>query len=943
MNARLFPHRRLGRTLTRFAGAALAILCLSAPRAGFGANGTALFFTVMDPSGTSYDQNGLYWATSETGTPADFVSTDQMTFGTNAADANYPVGTTFSVNLDGGNDWNGLVVNSTNVNLTFTGTANTHLDSAQTWMITNGAVVTVTDTRQGFDSAGTVKGINWNNEAVTFVGGGTINFETPMGCNAASAVQTMNMLGGVINFQMTAPALSSTANTYKGGFVLTNGTLNFASAGSAYAFSGLTNGQTLSINGGTIDNTSGNPLVLSIGTYSGSVGGSVKIGGNFTFNGSNPLDFGTVNVALTGNYTVTNVASTLALGGVISGSGFGLTEVGNGILSLSGANTYTGGTLVEGSTLALTNNGSIASSAQLVVSNATFDISGVTGGDAILTTYATTNSTLNVALSSAASVNVLTTTLNVGGATNMINITALPEVTQYPQIFTIVKGGTVNGTLNFGLGTLPTSQTVAFGGYLTNVAATGSVEFVLTNGPTPVLALTWSGLSGGVANTTWDIATTPTWLNGATPSVFDQLDLITFNDHATGSTVVNLAADLEPGSLVVSNNALTYVFTGSELSDPAPSTLTLIKQGAGTLLLQEADDSFSGGIADHSGTVIIDNDCSGISGGCTIGMGAMLEMGTNDTASIALPQGTVTDNGTLVFNTQNPLTIANTIVGSGVVSQINSNSTVQLSGISSGNWSVNISSGTIQTANNTALGSIPGGTVTATNGGTFDMGGDGTANDANFGTKQFVISGVGVGGNGAIVNNSGSEQEDALETLVLSNNATIGGVSRWDLRNGAPLLNLNGFTLTKTNANHVAVVSGHVTSGNIVIQQGIMSFEVTPSFDASPGGTIAVSSVGTVAEYENTLGSFTRPIILNGGTNENLAGAGTTTYLDAPILMTGNSTLQAGAVGGNEYYDGAISDGAPALALPRPAWEPTFWPEPTLIAARPSLRRVTCG
>ncbi len=308
-------------------------------------NGTAAGFGA--PSGT-INQSDTSWSTDPNGlaAPVAFVSGDAMVFGSNFTDL---ASSTFivGVNQASGQALNGVVVNAGNVSVMLSGTANVHITSSSTWFVTNSSTLTLDDTRQAFDSGSTVKGFNWNNQAVTFTGSGTFDFLTPFGCNTASAVQTENMPGGIINLQMAAPSLASTANTYKGGFTLTAGTLNFASAGSAYAFCGLTIGQFLSINVVTIDNTSGSGLALSVGTYSGNVGGSIKIGGNFTFTGSSSLDFGMVVVTNTANHTITVAANTLAIGGVISGSG-GLTKVGNGTLLLYGVSTYSGTTMVAG-------------------------------------------------------------------------------------------------------------------------------------------------------------------------------------------------------------------------------------------------------------------------------------------------------------------------------------------------------------------------------------------------------------------------------------------------------------------------------------------------------------------------------------------------------------------------------------------------------------------
>lgn len=62
-------------------------------------------------------------------------------------------------------------------------------------------------------------------------------------------------------------------------------------------------------------------------------------------------------------------------------TGAGFTKTGPGVLSLSGANTYDGGTVVGEGTLILTGAGSIASSANVTVQpGALLDVSGVTDG-----------------------------------------------------------------------------------------------------------------------------------------------------------------------------------------------------------------------------------------------------------------------------------------------------------------------------------------------------------------------------------------------------------------------------------------------------------------------------------------------------------------------------------------------------------------------------------
>ena len=104
---------------------------------------------------------------------------------------------------------------------------------------------------------------------------------------------------------------------------------------------------------GYLDNTSGAAITTS------TTNPAMLWNADFTFIGSNgaksDLYLGTGAVTLNANRTVTvaNAAATFTVGGVISGSGCGLTKAGAGTLKLTGANTFTGNITVSGGTLAI--------------------------------------------------------------------------------------------------------------------------------------------------------------------------------------------------------------------------------------------------------------------------------------------------------------------------------------------------------------------------------------------------------------------------------------------------------------------------------------------------------------------------------------------------------------------------------------------------------------
>jgi autotransporter-associated beta strand protein len=146
---------------------------------------------------------------------------------------------------------------------------------------------------------------------------------------------------GFLTKSGTGSLTINTANSYANGTTLNNGVLNINRA-SALGTGALT------INGGTIDNTSGAAITLTTNN-------AQNWNADFTFGGSNDLNLGAGAVALNADRLITtNGARTLTIGGAIGGPAFGLTKTGTGTLVLGGANTYTGITTVSAGKLRLT-------------------------------------------------------------------------------------------------------------------------------------------------------------------------------------------------------------------------------------------------------------------------------------------------------------------------------------------------------------------------------------------------------------------------------------------------------------------------------------------------------------------------------------------------------------------------------------------------------------
>jgi autotransporter-associated beta strand protein len=426
---------------------------------------------------------------------------------------------------------------------------------------------------------------------------------------------TLNLVGGASGILVTgtivgAPASSdlvigagittlAAANTYNGPTILNSGgtlNINNANAISTGAFT---------INGGTIDNTSGAAITLATNN-------PLNINSNFTFTGSNSLNLGTGAVTLDANRTVTVSANTLTIGGAISG-GFNLIGAGAGTLSLTGASTYTGTTTAQtGTTISVGGNGALGDTS-----------SG--------------------------------TTVDSGASLALNNV-----------LYTDAEALTINGTGVGGGGALQTTGTSSFAGPITaatnatinNTGTLGLTGGLVKDGTTLTLAgsgtynISGTGISGASANSdlivsaatvNLNVANTyngPTYIrNGGTlnanvtnalPTAIARTAIV-MDDTGSGSSTLGLASNQSAASLT--GAATSQIMVGaSQLTVGAASGSTnfagtivgtggsIVKDGASTQTLSGAN-TYSGGTTVNAGTLNVTNTTGSATGSGTVTVG----------------------------------------------------------------------------------------------------------------------------------------------------------------------------------------------------------------------------------------------------------------------------------------------------------------------------------
>ena len=331
----------------------------------------------------------------------------------------------------------------------------------------------------------------------------------------------------------------------------------------------------------------------------------------------------------------------------------------------------------------------------------------------------------------------------------------------------------------------------------------GSIQVAVTGLP---VSLVWKG--GQVSNpTAWNLVT-PNWFNTGTslPDVFYAGDSTVFDDSAN-TNVVTLIGTIQPGNMTVNNNSLAYALGGAG-SLVAGS---LAKDGIASLIISNSSaNTINGGVSIAAGSVIFTNG-----GGNTFGVGATVAVngGTltlansginsfnkglvvaNGNVLVANPAANsfgpdiLLEGGNLTFNQSVDVTVSAVISNSvpltaGTLTK-NGTNLLTLSGNNgSFDGAVQINSGTIKASNGNALGNANGATTIAT-GGALDV------NAQNLGSKPITVSGSGPAGAGAIIN-TGAAQNNALGSVTLADNTTVGGTGRFDIRNSPALLSTGG-------------------------------------------------------------------------------------------------------------------------------------------------------
>lgn len=753
----------------------------------------------------------------------------------------------------------------------------------------------------------------------TFTDGLVINSgKAAVAVTSGSTATWSGTIGGGGTLQVSGGgtlALTNPLNDYHGTVVFGNSTLSVDQDAELGASTGAVQlGDSASNTGGSLDVTQSFTLGSGRAVSVAGSGGTIKTESGVTFeiangiSGSGALTVGgpgTFVLAGTSTYTGnTNIstgatlqlgdgtnAGALAAGGTVNDAGAlifneggnasfsnAITGAGSvtqndtagGTLTLTGANSYTGGTTITSGALQLgdgtnagTVSGNIADNSALVFdepSNTTY--SGIISGTGTVEVSGTntltlsgnntysgqttidSGATLQVGVGSASGsisdssaivnngtlvIDTTGTTVLTGGISGNGNISLLGSGTTE-----FTGNSTGNGTITVSAGTLQIGSAGTSGAVSQNIVDNAAVVFNRTDTSTYAGAITGTG-SVTQAGTGTTILTGNNTYSGATTISAGTLQI------GNGGTSGSLAGNIANNSALVFNRSDTSTYAGA-----ISGTGTVTQAGAGTTVLT-GSNSYSGTTTISSGTLQIGN--GGTSG--------------------SLGSGAVTDNASLVFDRSDSVTYNGAITGTGSLTQAGAGTTILTGSGNNYSGGTTIAAGTLQLGNNTAGGAITGnvtdngtlafdlsnsntfnGQITGS-GGVTQMSGQTTLTAAEGYTGATVVNGGTLLVNGSIADSSG---------VTVNSGGTIAGTG----------------TVSKLTVNN----NGTVTTGS----GGIGTLTVAGNFILGPGATYSAQVTPAASNLLKVNGTAT----LEGALTVTPTGSG---FSSTPIEILQSSGL----------------------------------------------------
>jgi len=625
------------------------------------------------------------------------------------------------------------------------------------------------------------------------------------------------------------------------------------------------NPMTINGQGGTINS---NGLDATLAATIDGTGGLIKIGdGTLTLTGANSYAGGTTisggrliasSVSLPGN-VVNNAtlefaqASDGTYAGAISGSG-NFVKSGAGILTLTGANVYTGGTTIEAGTLV----GDTTSIQGDITNNATLELNQTSDGDfagAIGGAGGLVKSGNGILILTGTSTYTGGTTIQAGTLaikTNSLSGNIVNNATlQIDEAADSSFAGDISGTgsvVKTGTGTLILTGANSYTGDTgiqagTLVGNTGSIKGNVANNGTLELNQTSDGTFAGVIGGSGALIKTGT----------GTLTLANSNVYTGSTTVSEGTLAINSASIIgdIANNA-TLKFdqaSNGSFGGVISGTGNILKTGTGTLTLT-AGNSYTGNLTIQGGT-IVGNTASLKGNVANSGVIQFAQTGDGSFGGVVSGSGGLVKSGagTLTLTGANVYTGGTAIQGGTLVGD-----TTSLQGDILNNAKLEFA----QTTDGTFAGNIGGtGTLVKSGSGTLTLAGSNEGLNSNVTDGKLVIaSQQAIGTSGGTVTLAGGTTLQTNGNLTISQIVNL--VSGGSAANGAATIdtgaNVVSFAgggtgnlcLTKVGTGTLNMVSHVQNSIGACVNQGVMSFNNLFDGNVTVASTAKISGSGVI-------------------------------------------------------------------------------------------------
>ncbi|BCX49021.1 hypothetical protein HAHE_29290 [Haloferula helveola] len=202
-------------------------------------------------------------------------------------------------------------------------------------------------------------------------------------------------------------------------------------------------------------------------------------------------------------------------------------------------------------------------------------------------------------------------------------------------------------------------------------------------------------------------------------------------------------------------------------------------------------------------------------------------------------------------------------------------------------------------------------------------------NTANINVRGEAVFLAGDGDGGGAFQHTGPNAQQLFSDVTLTADASVGGTGRFDIGlNGVDppstvILDLAGFTLTRTGSSQTQIKGGTVSAGNLDIVSGVIGLEGGVTLAGGGMGTITVRNGGELRVYRGlnaVLSTIERDIIFEGGALFQWTGVNSAEAVDetigAPVTLTGDAEIEIdGGAGSVLEFSNAISESGGSFGI----------------------------